>query len=243
MTSTNMQKATGSFRELVSKSHNRFKGVSVSRELLAYATNLLNDLESRTEKDKQYITYRRGTVVLVDFGLNVGAELTGPHFGIVINKKDNPVSAKVTVVPLTSKEGTFNIPLPTGLTRVLGQWYAFTGLKHSHDFQPITPDTMFDLFAVIEEKRKNNGQSITEQKMLKSYDQYREETKLIKSELEKQLADLEKISYFKIDNVATISKYRIRKPRHKFDALGRMTLPPEDMDLIDHQIVQHLLDN
>ncbi|GAA3611405.1 type II toxin-antitoxin system PemK/MazF family toxin [Secundilactobacillus similis] len=241
MTQTKTQQLFDKLKKLITHSHNRFKGVKVNDSLNIFADNLLNDWNTRND-EKQYLTYHRGTVVYVDFGLNVGAELSGPHYGIILNKHDNPVSAKVTVVPLTSKEGAFNIPLPTGLTKVLGEWYAVTGLVHSKNFQPVTPDTIFDLFAVSEEKRNNHGHSKTEQRMLERFNQYREETNLIKSELKKQLLDLEKISYFKIDNVATISKYRIQKPHHKFDALGRMTLPSDDMDLIDQQIVQHLLD-
>lgn len=46
--------------------------------------------------------YKRGALVNVDFGVNVGAELSGNHFAIVLNKNDNCRNDKITVIPLSS---------------------------------------------------------------------------------------------------------------------------------------------
>ncbi|MBC9118617.1 hypothetical protein [Fructobacillus fructosus] len=40
---------------------------------------------------------------MINFGVNIGEELSGPHFGIVINAKDSKHVGKITVLPLTSK--------------------------------------------------------------------------------------------------------------------------------------------
>ena len=50
-----------------------------------------------------YQKYKRGSVVMVNFGTNIGYELSGNHFAIVLNKDDNNKNGLITVIPLTSK--------------------------------------------------------------------------------------------------------------------------------------------
>lgn len=49
--------------------------------------------------------FRRGEIIKVDFGINVGSELSNTHFAIVLNSDDNNNVDNVTVLPLTSKNG------------------------------------------------------------------------------------------------------------------------------------------
>lgn len=236
------QKINDNFKYLINNSKNWFKGVSILRELATYSDALKEDFDHR-RSDKSYITYSRGTVVYVDFGLNIGDELCGPHYAIVLNKKDNPKNAKLTVIPLTSKPGKFNIPLPDGINRIFSAWYALSGLEHNKSF-PSEQEMVLSLFGVIAEKQeRKDGKSQAEIDMMKRLKQFSADNALLHRELDKQMADLKKISYFKIDNVATVSKYRIRKRRHKYDPLGLITIPDNDMDLIDHQVAQHIIDN
>ena len=52
----------------------------------------------------KYKKYSRGTILLVDFGKNIGSEFNGKHFAIVLSKNDNEYSGKLSVIPLTSKD-------------------------------------------------------------------------------------------------------------------------------------------
>lgn len=49
--------------------------------------------------------FRRGEVIKVDFGINIGSELSNVHFAIVLNSDDNNSVDNITVLPLTSKSG------------------------------------------------------------------------------------------------------------------------------------------
>ena len=49
--------------------------------------------------------FRRGEIIKVDFGINVGSELSNTHFAIVLNNDDNNSVDNITVLPLTSKNG------------------------------------------------------------------------------------------------------------------------------------------
>lgn len=50
--------------------------------------------------------YERGDIILVNFGFNVGSELGGSHYGIVIDKNNDKTNETVIVVPLRSENGT-----------------------------------------------------------------------------------------------------------------------------------------
>lgn len=69
---------------------------------------LLNDDKAYRGNKK---VYRRGAFVNVDFGVNVGQELSGNHFAIILNKDDSPTNDKLTVVPLTSHDHPHTVEL------------------------------------------------------------------------------------------------------------------------------------
>lgn len=48
------------------------------------------------------ISYKRGNVIKVNFGFNIGSEYGGLHYGIVLDKQNNHNSPVLTVIPLTS---------------------------------------------------------------------------------------------------------------------------------------------
>lgn len=73
---------------------------------------LLNEsIELERKTNTKYRVYKRGTIIKVDFGVNLGSEMSQVHFAIVLNKYDNPKNNILTVVPLTSKKSTYNLDL------------------------------------------------------------------------------------------------------------------------------------
>lgn len=59
------------------------------------------NFEEQFEPTKN-ISYKRGNIVKVDFGFNIGAEYGGLHYGIVLDNNNAHNSPVVTVIPLTS---------------------------------------------------------------------------------------------------------------------------------------------
>lgn len=53
---------------------------------------------------KKLIKYSRGSVIKVNLGFNVGNELGGVHFAVVLDNNNSKSSGTVTVVPLSSKK-------------------------------------------------------------------------------------------------------------------------------------------
>ena len=50
------------------------------------------------------IAYKRGNIVKLNFGFNIGNEYGGLHYGIVLDNKNAHNSPVVTVIPLTSQK-------------------------------------------------------------------------------------------------------------------------------------------
>lgn len=47
-------------------------------------------------------TFKRGDIVKVNLGFNIGKEMGGLHYCVVVNKNDNPYSGTLNVIPLSS---------------------------------------------------------------------------------------------------------------------------------------------
>ena len=60
--------------------------------------------------------FKRGEIIKVDFGINIGSELSNIHFAIVLNSDDNNNVDNITVLPLTSKPGYKRLYLGNLLT-------------------------------------------------------------------------------------------------------------------------------
>lgn len=58
-----------------------------------------------------YLKYKRGQLIKVDFGINIGTEISHTHFAIVLNNDDTIFTDNITVLPLTSKKGYKRIKL------------------------------------------------------------------------------------------------------------------------------------
>ena len=57
------------------------------------------------KKEYKKPNFRSGEIIKVDFGVNIGSELSNTHFAIVLNSDDNNNVDNITVIPLTSKAG------------------------------------------------------------------------------------------------------------------------------------------
>lgn len=55
------------------------------------------------------IAYKRGNIVKVNFGFNVGSEYGGLHYGVVLDNKNDHNSPVITVIPLTSMKDNSTI--------------------------------------------------------------------------------------------------------------------------------------
>lgn len=84
-----------------------------------YTAQLLAETKS---KCTSYSTYRRGTIIYVNLGSNLGNEFSGNHFCVVMDKKDNSKKSTITVVPLSSKESNHYTHLTSSIFDITYRW-------------------------------------------------------------------------------------------------------------------------
>ena len=67
--------------------------------LYVWCTYIKNEKTFLPQKLKYY---KRGEIVLANFGYNVGSELGGAHYAVVVENNNNRTSKTLTVVPISS---------------------------------------------------------------------------------------------------------------------------------------------
>lgn len=97
----NIDEASNNFKNISSKVKNQ-KFEHIDAWLLKTSKHFKT--ENSILQKALYPRFEYGTIVKVDFGINVGSELSGPHFAIVLDKFDSTKSNSITVLPLTSQK-------------------------------------------------------------------------------------------------------------------------------------------
>ncbi|TGE44121.1 hypothetical protein C6P25_04170 [Weissella confusa] len=89
------------FNQLYYSNNTSFKGLQLPYWMRNYGQYLAKELKGNLPI--YYPKFSAGTIVMTDFGVRVGDELSGGHFAVVINNDDSKYQRNITVVPLTSK--------------------------------------------------------------------------------------------------------------------------------------------
>lgn len=164
--------------------------------------------------DNKFYTFKRGSVVMVNFSPQVGSEIKGKHFAIVLTKKDRNTNELLTVIPLTSKYHKYHLDLGDSIKKSIY-------LKIIEHQQNISSD-----FKLIDDGKtvvvEINGIP-KEMEML--------------SNVITRYQSLKEHTYAKPHQITTISKLRIVKPVNKLDPIRSLTVPHEVMDKIDKAIL------
>ena len=173
--------------------------------------------EERTFDIAKSGIYSRGDVIKVNLGFNIGNELGGLHYCIVLNKYDNTRNGALNVIPLTSR-------------------------KDNKKYDSSSVNLGKELYNVFQEKIEKEKQKL--QQILNELDKIDDIPVNIQNIIEKEKKYIEKmeeeISKMKQDSIAlinqitTISKQRIFKDT----ARRNVRVSNEALDLIDKQIIK-----
>lgn len=209
------------------------------------------------------IAYKRGNIVKVNFGFNVGAEYGGLHYGVVLDNHNAHNSPVVTVVPLTSMKDTKelhsnSVDLGNELYKSLKLKYDTISkvLKEEQEDIMTTSDA-FDLLLELAEDSLNKYKSYTKnedkaEELTRAEDYLSATQKIEKILNEKadhnknQQAYLEKIgleisrmkngSIALVNQITTVSKMRIFDPRNLKGVLSGISLSEENMEKINEKV-------
>lgn len=195
-----------------------YKFAYLDEWLLKNSKLLLSETkEYDNQISKVYKTYKRGTIIKVDFGVNLGSEMSQVHFAIVLNNYDNPKNNILTVIPLTSKKSKFNLDLKDlvidKLIEKIKKELLKIGIKEEFNFK--------DKALTIEEQIK---------------------IKKLYNVLEYYQSN-QKNTYACSSLITTISKTRIFKPINEYDFVGKERCSEEVMNKIDKELIEKFTKN
>lgn len=251
-----LQKSSNTLQEIVRNCKNKKFYHLDSWE--AFQAKAFKAENKKSGIQKRYLSYKRGTVVFVNFGTSIGNELSGHHFGIVLNKKDSPFNGNLTILPLTSKYKKYHIPLESEL--ISNVFYSL--LEQEKRIQEVYELLDKELFGQhgmiipevgevrnIEDHRivwflerfapdkKANEEGMVEYTSVGLSKLVHEVNKKV-STINAYYKGKNKGSFGMINSITTVSKYRINKPLNELDPIGHIRVSKETMNRIDREIIK-----
>lgn len=169
--------------------------------------------DEKTFDTSKLISSRRGSIIKVNLGFNIGHELGGLHYCIVLDKFDNPKNGTLNVIPLTSKK---NKKYPSSAVDLGSEIYECLNSLYSNEIKKLS-NKYKDIWSLPTEKV---GQFTADFEYVKK----------MKNEISKMKIG----SIALINQITTISKQRI------FDdaVLRRIRLSNDSLDLLDKNIIR-----
>lgn len=182
----------------------RFFASAIQRQSEQY----LYEAETPTKK---YWKFSRGSLIFIEFGVNVGGELSNNHWAIVLDKQDSPYKKTLTVIPITSKESKGTIPIK----EIIGE-------------QPLS--FIYEQLEQLERQLEDDNADIEKIKI-----QLKQSKEIID-----YYSRYLKQSYAKCDSIQTISKDRILR-KNPLDPIGKIKVSPETLDKINDKFKEIFL--
>ncbi len=160
-----------------------------------------------------YPRFDYGTILKVDFGINDGSELSGPHFAISLERYDSTKNPVITILPLSSQNKRHYLHL----NELIAEEFTKRLKKHLEILKKEVSDNTNTPMDEID--IKSNEIKLL-YKMINYYSKY------VKS------------SFACINLITTISKNKIIKPKNKYDIIGRAKCSSKTMKIISNEIIK-----
>ncbi|MDO4285554.1 MAG: type II toxin-antitoxin system PemK/MazF family toxin [Eubacteriales bacterium] len=209
------------------------------------------------------IAYKRGDIVKINFGFNIGAEYGGLHYAVVVNITNDHSSPVVTVVPLTSQKGRsihrYNIDLGNELYRLLKSKHdaISQSLNSEKDSLNETATAVQDIVELAgqvldsirtdeSDKKKQEEKIALVRSYLASAKKLNDDLQIKKQKNKEAIEDLRKIdaeiskmksgSIALVSQITTVSKIKIMDPKNSHGILFGIRLNEESMDKINKKM-------
>ena len=191
------------------------------------------------------ISYKRGDIVKANLGYNIGNELGGIHYAVVIDKDNKHRSGMITIVPLSSRKDKVyerDIDLGNDLYKQLNNKLT-TLKKNAYDEK----DNLDALVSVIENIASSHDpdEKISEddaKKVAIIFEQISKQQKdllhkidLLKN-MQEEIDRMKTGSIAKVEQITSISKMRIIDPKQTGDVLHNISLSSSSMKLINNKL-------
>ncbi len=161
-------------------------------------------------------TYKRGDVIKVNLGFNIGSELGGLHYCIVIDKKNDRNSPVLTVIPLSSKKTD----------------------KISKNSVDLGDDIYWKMINKSIQLFEDSKSQIRKNNILEFYKKI-----TFVQQINKEIEKMKNNSIALVNQIRVTSKQRIYNPKTEFDVLSGIKLSNESLNLIDNKLKKICIKN
>lgn len=161
--------------------------------------------------------YKRGDIIKVNLGYNIGNEEGGLHYCVVVDVNNAKSSGIITVIPLTSYKGK-----PIHHTSVFLGDEIYLNFKNKYD------KLMLELSNKINSIDVNNSSQEEIQSAL-------DDLNFIKR-MNSEMSKMKKGSVALVSQITSISKQKIYDPQKSSDILSGLRLSGKSLDLINEKI-------
>lgn len=177
-------------------------------------------------------TYKRGQIIKVHLGFNIGSEEGGLHYAVVVDTKNARLSPVVTIIPLTSVKPHIDVQnLHRGNVFLGNELYTSLNVKLSSTLRHLS-----DEIAIINSIVESNNNQPTEEFIQKLEQLYTEIEFAQKMRLE--IAKMKRGSIALVNQITTVSKIRIYVPKTDHDILNDIRLSNEKLDQLDAEVIK-----
>lgn len=207
--------------------------------LHTYANFLRFEKEFDPKRNKNY---KRGDIVRVNLGFNVGSEHGGRHYAVVLDNKNNHASPVVTVIPLSSSDGSDVHPSSVYLGDDIYQKVKAKtkGIMQAYNVELRELNEMeSSLLALLQSDNITDEQIATAKanhdlivKKTLALKEKQNDLKTVQNEISRMKAG----SVALVGQITTISKLRIEDPKDIHGALNGIKLSSSNLELIDEKI-------
>ncbi len=210
------------------------------------------------------ISYKRGNIIKLNFGFNIGSEYGGLHYGVVLDNHNSHNSPVVTVIPLTSVKAdkithSNSVELGNEIYRSLKLKYDTISKSLADEQDEISE--MLSMAKVLSSltdkalKDTENSERDSEDfvKHLHTAETYLTAVKKIQelwetkkqhnaeevdylNKIGKEISHMKEGSIALVNQITTISKIRIFDPRNLKGVLSGVSLSEESMEKINQKV-------
>lgn len=178
--------------------------------------------------------YKRGEIIKVHLGFNVGSEEGGLHYAVVLDKNNAKSSPVITIIPLTSAKPNVDVNNLKGGSIFLGnELFASLNAKVSATNRRLVEE--LELLQKIVDKMDYNTSPSEKLDVQQRIDNAREDLNFL-NRMRNEVLRMKKGSIALVNQITTISKIRIYDPKTDHDILSGIKLSNEKLDLIDEEI-------
>lgn len=180
--------------------------------------------------------YKRGDIVLVNFGYRIGSELGGRHFAVVLDCNNSIKSSILTVVPLSSKKEGYK---ESYYSFELEQGIEFLYRKKRENLLNTARESLVKIQELREQLEGSEDNSKIKNRQLTDLENLVNETlkKILEIDnLDKEMKKLKEGTIISVSQITTISKQRLINPKSNKDSLSGLRLSPNDLKSLDKYI-------